>query len=133
MTKKINLKLPFLSSPVIHHGMFFSNLLLLQKSDDQMDTVTEHEMAIHMALLGGMGVIHYNCTIEEQAGIFMRHCHLLLANNRLFPFQKRNGSKGQEIREWIHNGSRRVDRGSYHRGCVAHQGETRILWNTCDG
>ena len=47
ITKSIELNIPLLSSA--------------------MDTVTEQKMAIAMAQSGGMGVIHRNLSIEEQA------------------------------------------------------------------
>jgi IMP dehydrogenase len=47
LTRNIDLKVPFISAP--------------------MDTVTESKMAIEMAKLGGVGVIHRNMKKEEEA------------------------------------------------------------------
>ncbi len=46
LTKKISLDIPFISAP--------------------MDTVTESELAIELAKLGGIGIIHRNLTISSQ-------------------------------------------------------------------
>lgn len=46
-SKNINLKIPIVSAA--------------------MDTVTEHKMGVEMALLGGIGIVHKNMSIKEQA------------------------------------------------------------------
>ncbi|WFC99699.1 IMP dehydrogenase [Malassezia yamatoensis] len=52
VTRNVVLNTPFLSSP--------------------MDTVTEVDMAVSIALMGGMGVIHYNMSPIEQASMIRK-------------------------------------------------------------
>ncbi len=52
LTRNIRLARPLVSSP--------------------MDTVTEDRMAIALALIGGIGIIHYNNTIQEQVRLVER-------------------------------------------------------------
>ena len=52
LTDKIRLKVPFLSSA--------------------MDTVTESKMAISIASAGGIGVIHRNLSIKDQANEILK-------------------------------------------------------------
>lgn len=52
-----------------------------------MDTVTEVDMAISMAMLGGLGIIHKNLTPREQArqvGIVKHHLHGLIRDPVVF-------------------------------------------------
>ncbi|KAJ8898484.1 hypothetical protein PR048_003844 [Dryococelus australis] len=76
LTKRISLKAPLVSSP--------------------MDTVTESEMAIAMALCGGIGMIHHNCTAEYQASEVHKpgaHCR------HVFAVKKEHGFCGIPVTE----------------------------------
>lgn len=57
----------FSCSDVNISGHFTKNVRLhLPIASSPMDTITEHEMAKAMALMGGVGVLHNNCSIARQ-------------------------------------------------------------------
>jgi IMP dehydrogenase len=67
LTSRIQLNIPYISAA--------------------MDTVTETEMAVAMALLGGIGIIHKNLTTEQQArqvGNVKHHLHGLIRDPIIF-------------------------------------------------
>jgi IMP dehydrogenase len=67
LTSRINVNMPFVSAA--------------------MDTVTEAPMAVHMALLGGIGIIHKNLAVDEQArqvGVVKHHLHGLIRDPIVF-------------------------------------------------
>ena len=67
LTSRINVNIPFLSAA--------------------MDTVTESQSAIAMAMLGGIGIIHKNLPIEEQSrqvGVVKHHLHGLIRDPIVF-------------------------------------------------
>lgn len=67
LTTRIRLNIPFVSAA--------------------MDTVTEADMAIAMAMLGGIGIMHKNLTVEEQqrqVNVVKRHLHGLIRTPVVF-------------------------------------------------
>ena len=78
LTSRIDVNMPFLSAA--------------------MDTVTESNMAISMALLGGIGIIHKNLSADEQArqvGVVKHHLHGLIRD----PITFRTSDTLESVRE----------------------------------